>query len=162
VLYPAGYFGPVDTVGLQSIRRIPFRYPGKRDGERNFMLARGQTLPVGVGSYNRIFLLAAATADTQGTFRLNYADATTQDVPVSFSAWSAGPQHGEPVGLQTTFRRTAKGDEAAGRAYLYVYEVPVDPGRVLHSIVFPENRSIRVAAITADHKPTFTMPPPIR
>lgn len=158
VLYPAGYFGPLDTVGLQSIRRLPFRFPDKRDGERNFILARGQKLPVGVGAYNRLYLLATATENTEGTFRLNYADGTTSDVPVKVSAWTAGPQHGEPVGLETTYVRQAAADDPSRRAYLYVYEIPVISGRVLHAITFPENRAIRVAAITADHKPTFQMP----
>ena len=62
----------------------------------------------------------------------------------------------------TTYQRKADGDDASKRAYLYVYEIAVDPNRVLHAISFPENRSIRIAAITADHKPTFQMPPQIR
>jgi hypothetical protein len=160
VLYPAGYFGPVDTVGLQSIRRIPFRYPSARDGDRNFMLGRGQTLPLGEGSYSHVYLLGAATQDTTGVFRLNYTDGTSDEVTLSLSGWTAGPQHGEPVGLQTTFRRSAKGDDPSTRAYLYVYDLPANPSKVLRAIVFPENRAFRVAAITADQKTAFRLPAP--
>jgi hypothetical protein len=64
--------------------------------------------------------------------------------------------------LECTFRRTAKGDDPKSHAFLYVYEIPVDPSKVLHSINFPQNRAIRVAAVTADHRPTYQTPPPIR
>lgn len=160
IMYPAGYFGPVDTVGLQSIRRIPFRYPSARDGERNFMLGRGQDLPLGEGSYNHIYILGAATKDTTGTFRLQYTDGTSDDVPVQLSGWTDGPKHGEPVGLRATFRNSANGPDTT-RAYLYIYDIPANPAKTLKAIVLPENRAFRIAAITADQKPTFQLPKPV-
>ncbi|HEY3266130.1 MAG TPA: hypothetical protein VGM37_04335 [Armatimonadota bacterium] len=162
ILYPAGYFGPVDTVGRDSIRRVAFRYPGKKDGDRNFILGRGQMLPLGVGSYNRVWLLAAATKDTEGSFRLNYSDGSNTDVPMKFSSWTAGPQHNETVGLVCSFRRSAKADDATGKAYLYVYDLTVDPTKTLQSITLPENRAFRVAAITADQRPSLRMPTPVK
>ncbi|HEY3414340.1 MAG TPA: hypothetical protein VGM51_14980 [Armatimonadota bacterium] len=161
VLYPAGYFGPVDTIGARSTRRIPFRFSPKRDGDRNFILSRGQTLPVGVGAYNRLFILGAATQDSSGTFRLNYADGSSADVPLQFSAWTDGPKHGETVGLACTYRRSVKGDDAGSHAYLYIYELPVDAGKSLKSITFPEGRRFRVCAITADHKTALELPKPV-
>lgn len=162
VLYPAGYFGPVDTVGTQSIRRIPFRYPTKKDGDRNFVFARGQSLPVGQGTYNKLYILGAATQDTEGVFTLRYADGTSTEIPLKLSGWSDGPQHGEAVGLECTYRRSAKGDDPAKHAYLYIYELPADPIKTLTSITFPEGRRFRICAITADHKSTFSMPKPIK
>lgn len=161
VLYPAGYFGPVDTVGSRSIRRIPFRFSPKRDGDRNFILSRGQTLPVGVGAYNRIYILGAATEDTSGTFRLNYADGSSTDVPLQFSGWTDGPKHNEVIGLACTYRRSVKGDDAGSHAYLYIYELAADPAKSLKSITFPEGRRFRVCAITADHKNAMELPKPV-
>jgi len=158
VLYPAGYFGPVDTVGTQSIRRIPFRYPTKKDGDRNFILARGQTLPVGQATYNRFYVLGAATEDTEGDFTLRYADGSSVPIHLKLSGWTDGPQHGEAVGLECTFRRSANGDDASKHAYLYIYELPADPVKTLVSITFPEGRRFRFCAITADHKAGFTIP----
>ena len=161
VLYPAGYFGPVDTVGSRSIRRIPFRFSPKRDGDRNFILSRGQTLPVGVGAYTRLFILGAATEDSPGTFRLNYTDGSSTDIPLQFSGWTDGPKHGEAVGLACTYRRSANGDDAGSHAYLYIYELTADPAKSLISITFPEGRRFRVCAITADNKNAIQLPKPV-
>lgn len=158
-LYPAGYFGPVDTVGLRSIRRIPFRFPGKKQGERNFMFARAQTLPVGRGSYQKLFILAAGLKETEGVWKLNYADGTSDSAPVSLSAWTTGPQHGESIGLVTSFVRKPDKDDPVTKAYLYVYEIQVDASKTLDSISFPSNRDIRIAAITAEERSGVTLNP---
>jgi hypothetical protein len=108
-----------------------------------------------------VYVLGAATKDTTGTFRLNYTDGTSDNVNAAMSAWTAGPQHGEPVGLRTTFRRSSAGDDASARVYLYVYDIPANPAKTLQAIVLPENRAFRVAAITADQKQTFQLPKPV-
>lgn len=162
ILYPAGYFGPVDTVGTQSIRRIPFRYPTKKDGDRNFIFARGQNLPVGQGTYNRLYILGASTEDTEGDFTLRYADGSTSLIHLKLSGWTDGPHHGEPIGLECTYRRSSTADVPGKHAYLYIYELPADPVKTLVSITFPEGRRFRFCAITADHKAGFTMPQPVK
>lgn len=154
VLYPAGYFGPVDTVGTQSARRIPFRYPGKREKERNFIVARGQILPLARNTCNRIYLLAAATEDTSCEFSMIYADGSTAKVPLLVSGWTDGPKHGEMVGLECSYRHRPNGEDGTAKAYLYVYELPADPTKVLAAVQFPAALSVRVCAITADEKGT--------
>jgi hypothetical protein len=159
--YPAGYFGPLDTAGSQSIRRIPFRYPDKKDGTRNFIIGRGQSLPLGRGLYTRLYLLAAGTKDLDVTLTLNYADGASGAVPLKVSAWNAPPAHGEAVGLKTRFLRPADGRDVAGSGYLFVYEIPVDAAKVLESITFPVASDFRVMAVTAQERsggPVFATP----
>lgn len=150
--YPAGYFGPLDTTGSQSIRHIPFRFPDKKDGARNFIVGRGQSLPLGRGLYAHLYLLAAGTRDLEVTLTLNYSGGASDTVPLKVSAWNAPPRNGEPVGLKTRFLRPSDGGDAADSGYLFVYDIPVDATRVLESIAFPVASDFRVMAITAQER----------
>jgi hypothetical protein len=151
-LYPAGYFSPLDTTGSQSIRRVPFRYPDKRDGARNFLVARGQPLPVGRGAFSRLYLLGAGVKDTTVDLKLAYADGTSDAVTLKVSAWDGPPKNGEAVGLRTASVRKPSGDDRSTGGWLFVYEVPADPARTLEAIQFPANSDFRVMAVSGQER----------
>ena len=148
-LYPCGYWGPLNGVGWEADRRIPFRYPSKLDGEKNVVACEGQKVTFPPGRYVRLHLLGAAIApDSKGTFLLHYRE--DRPVELTMSSWEAPPLHGEHVAYRTSHRHRPEGDEVDRPAYLFHYVLELDASQPLQSLTLPHNRSMRLLALTLE------------
>ena len=62
---------------------VRFRIGSKEDGANNAVSCKGQEINLPEGSYNRVYILAAATEDTQGDFKIS-----NKVYPLSVQNWT--------------------------------------------------------------------------
>ncbi|MDH7603233.1 MAG: hypothetical protein QHI38_13930, partial [Armatimonadota bacterium] len=146
-IYPSGYHLIFDS---HPDGRISFRYPDKNPGSKQAATCSGQKLNVEEGSYVAIHLLGAAVgSEASGALVLNYVDGSTS-VNIRMSEWTEGPKLGEAIGCAVRHLHSPNGDERGKKGYLYHYSIPVDPKRRLVGLTLPNNRNMRVIAITLE------------
>ena len=149
-IYPCGYLWTAQGSGLESSRRISFRYGGKVAGRRTPSHAPGQSVPVPKGKYSRLHVLGAAIEqDQEAAFGLGY-EASAEPAKIVMSSWTAEAAHGEDAAFVALHRHSASGDERGARCFLFHYTIPVDPSPPLTSVVLPKNDKVRVVAITLE------------
>jgi alpha-mannosidase len=67
---------------------VPFRFGSAATGARNVLVPKGQTLALPAGSYNRLYVLAAAVGgDTPATFAFARKGASAQSTTVRVQEW---------------------------------------------------------------------------
>jgi hypothetical protein len=148
-LWPCGLWTSTQGKGLDSCKRILFKYPSKADGAKNAISCNGQTIPVKPGKYSTVHLLAFATEETVGNFVLTYKS-TSEKKKVEFSPWDSEPKHGEHAAFVCLHRHSPNGDERGQRCYLNHYIVSLNSSQDLISITLPENLAIKVIGITLE------------
>jgi len=136
-------------------------------GAANAVTAKGQTIDLGTGNVNRVYILAASGAeDAQATFKVGDHEETVT-VP-SFTGriaqWTNRIVNGQiqsdqanfeapymktqPIGWLATHRHDKQGkDDLYTYCYLFKYSFDVPQGT--HTITLPNNPNIRVMAVTA-------------
>jgi predicted alpha-1,2-mannosidase len=139
-------------------RDFTFRWPGRKPGELDNVVAGGQTLElteVPVGASRLAFLGAGANGDAHGQVTVHYADGSSTTAPLDFGDWalgglaSAAPRFGNETVATTPYR-----NGAGGRQPLHVYvfaaaPIPLDPGKQVKSFSLaasPEGGSLHVFA----------------
>jgi alpha-mannosidase len=156
---------------------VRFQLASAKSGAPNAVAAKGQTINLPVGRYNRVYVLAAsANGDQKAVFEVGgkEAELNIQDWGGFIGQWddrkwsSADTVHdhyGEMVGLKPGFIKRADlawycshHHDAAGKnvdyaySYLFGYAIDLPPGA--KTIQLPNNESIRVLAISvADENP---------
>ena len=146
-LHPVGMFEN-QSGDAAAARWISFAWPSRKDGEKNAVAAKGQTIAVTPGSYARAHILAAASGDAEeAEFGLIYGGAG-QKAKARVGGWPA-PGEGDIVAYRTALRMTPAGPEAKP-AFLYDVVIPVDPSQQLSAIRLPENAAIVVLAMTLE------------
>lgn len=156
---------------------IAFRLAGHADGQPNALTCRGQEIALPEGDFDHLYLLAAATEDTTGTFAIGD---TTRDLTVQ--SWTGfigqwydrvfDQPHGENdhvcagrvIDLKPAYikrdtvawfcthrHHPQKGNEAYHFSYLFKYALPFKPGT--RTLTLPDNERIHIFAITAAHNP---------
>ncbi len=146
-VYPSGYQWTFDS---HPDGRISFQYPDKSTGSKQALACNGQNVTFEEGLYMAVHVLGASTSgDASGTFSFNYADGSTL-VEVHMSDWTAGPRFGETIGCAVRHLHTAKGDDPGKQGYLYHYSIQVDPKRRLVGLTLPDNKQMRIIAITLE------------
>ncbi len=152
---------------------IEFRLGSSEPGQKNAIACRGQTIDLPQGEFNRLYLLAAATEDTTGTFEI---DGKSTEIPVQCWTGFIGQfddriwdkefgeiDHvcdGKVIGIKTGFikrdtiawfcthrHHPTKGNEAYQFSYLFKYGMDLPPGA--ESLRLPDNDRIKILAITA-------------
>lgn len=149
-LYPSGLW--VRPIAAQKdTERVFFRFPDKREGEKNGVACQGQRIAVPTAPRRAVHLLATATAGgTSGTVTFLYADGSRTEAVVSMSSWTEGPRHGEPIAFTCRHRHRPDGDEPGVRVHLYQYTLAPDPKKPLAAILLPQNPAMKVFAITLE------------
>jgi hypothetical protein len=149
-IYPCGYECEARGSGLESSRRISFRYGPKAAGDKNAIICAGQTILVDKDKYSKLHVLAAAIEPEQpADFGLGYTD-SVETAHVVMTSWQSEPLHGEEVALVALHRHEPAGDDRARKCRLFHYTIPVDGTRQLTAIVLPKNDKVRVLAITIE------------
>jgi hypothetical protein len=151
-VYPCGLWTrPLDKADKDH---IPFRYPEKREGQKNSIHCAGQRIELPVGPRRAVHLLATSTApDTTGTVTFVYRDGSTRERSLTMSSWTEGPRHDEHVAFTCLHRHQRDGDEPAVRAYLYHYTLKPDSGKPLAAIILPQSPAMKLFALTLEGGP---------
>lgn len=146
-LWPCSLGGREDRAGLDSVRRISFRYPSKLDGAKNAIACSGQTIVLKSGKYAAVHILATSAQDASESFSLVYGTTNTAST-VQFTAWDAKPKFGEHAAFICLHRHSPDGDQPGKVCYLNHYTIAADPASELTSIRLPNNPAIKILAIT--------------
>jgi hypothetical protein len=146
-LYPSGYYTVQTGTDADSNHALPFLYPAVKAGLPNVVACSGQTLSVPSGKYAAVHLLAAASDGAAVTVNINAQyGGDTASLPVTVTDWDAAP----PVPAFTaSYRNTAAGPKP-GPASLGDYRLALDPNKKLTAIVLPNERGLKILAMTLE------------
>ncbi|PTY00382.1 glycoside hydrolase family 38 C-terminal domain-containing protein [Opitutus sp. ER46] len=165
--YPAEQFP-----GTLVSEGITFALGPTADGQPNAMAARGQSLAVPTGDFNRLYLLAAADGDTAARFLVDGhpVDLTVQNwtgyigqwdnrlwggtVPESVFYWfkplvglEPGFTKRDAVAWYASHRHTADSDDAYQFCYLFKYRIDLPAGA--KTLTLPDTPKLRIFAVSA-------------
>ncbi len=158
-----------DTVVSEGIN---FKIGPRAGGQKNAVTCHGQTINLPVGPHNRVYLLAAATIDTKGDFKVD-GHATTLgiqkwtgyigqwdnrafvgDVPETayvvtnlLDHIDAGFIKRDSLGWFCDHRHLPDGSDGIYQ-YSYLFKYHVDIGNDAKTLTLPDNPAIRVVAVT--------------
>jgi len=153
---PSTLWLPSQGVGVDSSRRLSFRWGPKLDGERNFLECAGQRVPFVASAarseaFKAIHLLAAATKPGLiAPFTVVFADGTQQLTSLPISAWDREPTHGEETAFLAGHTHTKAGDDPERPARLFRYSIPIAESKRVAALVLPSMPEVRIAAITLE------------
>jgi len=146
-LYPSGYYTAQTGAGADSNHALPFLYPIPKAGLPNVVACSGQTLPLPGGKYQAVHLLAAASDGSPITASINVQyGSETASLPVTVADWSAAPN---APAFTALYRLTSAGAKP-GPVTLGDYRLALDPNKKLTAIVLPNDRSLKILAITLE------------
>ncbi len=146
-LYPSGYYTAQTGADANSNHALPFLYPAVKAGLPNVVACSGQTVPVPGGKYAAVHLLAAASDGSPVTVSINAQyGSETASLPVTVADWSAGPA---VPAFTASYRYTPAGARP-GPATLGDYRLALDPTKKLTALILPNNRSLKILAITLE------------
>lgn len=164
---------------------VHFQLAQAKTGTPNALVAKGQTIDLPAGHYNRVYLLAAsADGDQKAT-----VEAGGKGTELTFQNWggyigqwdnrqwnpsnTAHDNYGEMVGLTPGFIKRANlawycshHHDAAGKnvpySYSYLFGYAIDLPSGARTIKLPDNNKIRVLAISvAEENPEITPVQPL-
>ncbi len=155
---PAGLFP--ETLAVDGIR---FILGNKTEGQNNVLACRGQKIPLPkTGNYNRVYILAAATHDTNGLFRAGESKKTFRVQKYEGKIGQFDKRVWDKLGrIRSLEKGFIKRDEVAWFAthvrkdtvndpyhYAYVFKYVLDVGPAAGFLQLPENDAIKIFAIT--------------
>ena len=146
---------------------INFKMGSIADGQKNAVTTKGQKINLPAGDFNKIYILAAATEDTQGDLKIG-----NQTIKLSVQDWTGwvGQHYSRTLAEKNTkvteiinaytkrdniawyasHRHSPNANDAYQYSYLYKYEINLPKGT--KSIVLPKNENIKIFAITIANK----------
>ena len=146
-LYPSGYYTAQVGTDAASNHALSFLYPAVKAAVPNVVACSGQTITVPSGKYQAIHLLAAASGGTSVTVNINAQyGGDTASLPVTVADWSAMP----PAPAFTAPYRNTPAGPKPGPAALGDYRLILDPSKKLTVIVLPNDRNLKILAITLE------------
>jgi alpha-mannosidase len=159
-----GFGFPAELLPAKIVSEdIGFSVGSKADGKMNMLSASGQKIDLPAGNFNKVYILAAATEDTQGDFKtgnvttklniqnwtgyvgqhysrvLYFNDLKVASIKTAFSkrdniAWYSSHSHSQNA------------NEAYRYCYLYKYEIQLPKGA--RTLTLPVNSKIKIFAVT--------------
>ena len=142
---------------------INFKMGSTTDGAKNIVAAKGQKIALPVGNFNKLYILAAATKDTQGSLIVG-----KQTIQLGVQDWTGfiGQHYGrildekntkvnqiinafskrDNIAWYASHCHSPKANEAYQYSYLYKYEIDLPKGA--KSVTLPKNDNIKIFAIT--------------
>ena len=164
-----GYAFPADLFPeTLTVDGIKFNLGSKAEGQNNVMLCQGQKIPLPkTGNYNKLYILAAATRDTNGFFRAGDSRKTFRiqkyEGFIGQFDKRIWDKLGRIKGLEKGF---IKRDEVAWFAthvrkdtmndpyhYGYIFKYAMDVSPAAGFLQLPDNDAIRIFAITLSLNP---------
>jgi alpha-mannosidase len=164
---------------------VQFKLGPAKTGTPNALVANGQEIKLPSGSYNRVYVLAAAAnGDQQGVFEASgtKTELKIQDWGGFIGQWDdrqwsvsdhTDDQYGEMTGLKPGFIKRADlawycshHHDATGKnvdysySYLFAYELDLPAGA--KTLTLPDNKNIRILAVSlAEESPGVTPARPL-
>jgi alpha-mannosidase len=159
-----GFSLPAELVPAEIISEdIRFVTGNKADGQMNMVAAKGQEINIPEGNYNKVYILAAATEDTQGDFKNG-----NQTTHLNIQNWTGFVgQHykrvlssdnlkvdsiikaftkRDNIAWYASHNHSPNANEAYKYSYLYKYEISLPKGA--RTLTLPVNNKIKVFAVT--------------
>jgi len=143
---------------------ILFKIGNSADGQNNMLSANGQKLDLSSGEFNKVYILAAATENTQGDIK-----AGSQVNHINFQNWTGfvGQHYNrelyfndlkvasitkaftkrDNIAWYSSHRHTPEANDSYQYCYLYKYEINLPKGT--KAITLPKNTKIKIFAVTA-------------
>jgi len=147
-LYPSGYYTAQIGADAASNHALPFLYPSAKPGLPNVVACTGQTLALPNGKYKAVHLLAAAAGPAAATSFTAQYGGDSAPLLVTIGDWGAAPSGSAPA-FTAAYRYTLTGAKAEP-ATLGDYALPLDPSKKLTALTLPNDRSIKIVAITLE------------
>lgn len=117
----------------------------------NVISTLGQTIPLPVGNYAAVRILATAYNGNQPsqTFTVKYGDGTSTNYTRGVSDWYS-PQNyfGESKAAPTGHRNNADGTKDGRTFYVYGYSLPLDVSKNAATLKLPNNANVIVLAVS--------------
>ena len=147
-LYPSGYYTAQTGTDATSNHALPFLYPIPKAGLPNIVACSGQTITLpSSGKYQAVHLLAAASDGSPVTLNIDVQyGSETASLPITVADWSAAP----PTPAFTASYRLSSAGARPGPVTLGDYRLALDPTKKLTAIVLPNDRSLKILAITLE------------
>lgn len=137
---------------------ISFAMGPKQDGQKNVVMAAGQTIPLNSGSNpnNALYILGTSVNGPQsGDFSVQYDDGISSTAKtLQFNEWTAMiggfglTRITDKIGYAVSHRHNPWGDDAYRETYLYVYKITLDPAKTASSITLPDNPNMKIFAMS--------------
>jgi alpha-mannosidase len=177
---------PAEMLPAQiAFNDVQFQLAPAKTGSSNAVVAKGQTINLPAGQYNRVYILASsAEADQKATFEVG-----GKKVDLNIQAWggfigqwddrhwssgdTSSDNYGEMIGLTPAYIKRADlawycshHHNAAGEnvpyGYSYLFAYPIDLPAGTRTLTLPDNDKIRVLAISvADENAVVTPAQPL-
>lgn len=169
---------PAEMLPAQiTFNDVQFQLAPAKSGAPNALVAKGQTIDLPVGHYNRLYVLAAsADGDRKATFNVGNSEAelNVEDWGGFIGQWddrqwsskdTSHDDYGEMTGIEPGYIKRADlawycshHHNAAGEnvpyRYSYLFAYPIDLPAGTKAIKVPDNERIRILAISvADESP---------
>ena len=118
------------------------------------------TIPLPQAKFNTLYLVGAANGNQTGqTFTINYTDGTSTATQLSLSSWTQSMGYaGESVAFTAAHQNQSGGSTSAATTYVYGYQIPLDPSRVLSSIALPNNTNVVILSMALSTSATPATP----
>jgi len=146
--YPADQLPKPGDFAPKTLKAVRFRFPDHADGKPNNLACNGQRLDMPKGTYEKLWLLAAAEFGNQeGTGRLVY-DKGEEPFALRVTDWcEARPAFGEIEAVRCTHRHTWDGQREEKACRIWAVAVPLRE-QPLQAIVLPKQPRIHIFAAT--------------
>ena len=157
---------PAEMIPAELVSEgVKFRMGNRADLQKNAVSCRGQEIKLPEGDFHRVYLLASATDETTGVFRIN-----GKSTELSVAAWSGmiGQHYDRQFDIDGYTVRNIKDpylkqdniawfashwhfgyptrNEPYSYCYLFKYEIVLTPGA--RTLTLPDNDRIKIFAIT--------------
>ena len=163
---------PAEMLPAQiTFNDVPFHLAPAKTGSPNAIVAKGQTVNLPAGTYNRVYILAAsANGDQKATFKIGTAaiDLNVEDWGGFIGQWddrqwsskdTSNDDYGQMIGIKPGYIKRANlawycthHHNAAGEnvtySYSYLFAYPIDLPAGAKAITLPDNDKIRILAIS--------------
>lgn len=132
---------------------LTFTWPDVAPCAPDNILAAGETMLVNAkAGQTTLGLLGSSTnGAAQGTIVINYTDGTSSTQTLSFNDWAGGPGNGDTAVATMPYRNSVSGSSQTLKMYVFATTVPVDPAKIVASIVFPDVSNHVGVGVTAMH-----------
>lgn len=120
------------------------------------------TIPLPQSNFNTLYLVGAGNGNqTNQTFTISYTDGTNVSTQLSLSSWTQSMGYaGESIAVTAAHQNQSNGSTSAVTTYVYGYQIPLNPAKVLSSITLPNNTNVVILsmALSTSATPAATVP----
>lgn len=132
---------------------LTFTWPDVAACQPDNILAAGQTMLVnGKSGASELGLIGSSSnGPSSGTVTIRYTDGTSSTATLSFNDWAGGPGNGDTAVATMPYRNQDSGGSQTITMYVYATTIPVNSGKTVASITFPDIAGSVGPSTTAMH-----------